>query len=552
MTLWWGLCRDWLVRRRWLVLGSILVALGTVVAGVGLLAVAGWFLTGTFIAASMLSFNLFGPSAMVRGLSMWRIASRYLERITGHTVTLELQAEIRAQTFAQLMQLPPSELAKYRDGDLVARLVNDVERLDSVYLLLVVPTCTALLGGGMYSWLTGSQMPWGGVALAAVIIVAAVCIPYVVARKAAAGGMRLAAQVAQARSVLHDTIAAHVDVVVFNATDSAKARFDQLSQALSLQREKLAAIASLGSLWQQCCMALTIVALVAIGVDAYSKELLTGPMWVGLVLGALGLFEIMAPLMRGAAGLGVASAAASRLGMLRSTDEKMPSGAIALPAQGDLITQNLQVGFDANVPLLQDVNLHIQSGGRCLIRGISGSGKTTLLQTLMGVQPALQGDVRYGDVTVTQSPAEQRFQRFALLSQHSTVFMGSLRYNLSLGCPTATDEQLWEALQRVRLADFVRSLPQGLDSWIGEGGNTLSTGQARRVCLARIVLAPASVWFLDEPTSGLDRANAHALLQDVLQFAGARSVIMVSHDEVPQDSFEQEWQVQGETLQRVM
>jgi ATP-binding cassette subfamily C protein CydC len=237
--------------------------------------------------------------------------------------------------------------------------------------------------------------------------------------------------------------------------------------------------------------------------------------------------------------------------MLRKTDEKMPSGSTPLPDHGELLTQDLHVGFDVNVPLLKDVTLHIPQGGRCLIRGVSGSGKTTLLQTLMGVQPALVGQVLYGGVDVQQSPTDQRFQRFVLLSQHSTVFMGSLRYNLTLGCAHATDEQLWDALQRVRLADFVRSLPEGLDSWIGEGGNTLSTGQARRVCLARIVLAPASVWFLDEPTSGLDRTNAHALLQDVLQFAGTRSVIMVSHDEVPEGCFEQEWQVQGETLQRV-
>lgn len=551
MSLWWGLCRDWLVRRRWLVVGSILVALGTVIAGVGLLAVAGWFLTEAFIAASMISFNLFGPSALVRGLSMWRIGSRYVERIAGHTVTLELQAEIRAQTFAQLMQLPPAELAKYRDGDLVARLVNDVERLDSVYLLLVVPTCTALLGGGMYALLTGSQMPWGGVALAAVILIAAVLVPYVVARYCAAGGMQLAAQVAQTRSMLHDTIAAHVDVVVFNAAASAQARFDQLSQSLLEHRRKLAAMASLGSLWQQCCMALTLVALVVIGLDAYTQGVLQGPMWVGLLLGALGLFEIMAPLMRGASGLGVASAAASRLGMLRSPDDKLPTGSTPLPEQGALTTQGLQVGFDRDVPLLREVNLQIAQGGRCLIRGVSGSGKTTLLHTLMGVHPALDGQVRYGAVDVQQSPTEQRFQRFALLSQHSTVFMGSLRYNLCLGCPDASDEQLWEALQRVRLADFVRSLPDGLDSWIGEGGNTLSTGQARRLCLARIVLAPASVWFLDEPTSGLDRSNAHALLQDVLSFAGDRTVIMVSHDEVPEGCFEQEWQVLGEALQRV-
>lgn len=131
MKLWWQLAGPWLKQHWRMSLLALFLALSTVFAGVGLLSVAGWFLTGAFLAGSTLTFNLFAPSALVRGLSMWRIASRYAERVTGHIVTLDLQAEIRTQSFACLAAFKPAQLAQYRDGDLLSRLINDIERLDT-------------------------------------------------------------------------------------------------------------------------------------------------------------------------------------------------------------------------------------------------------------------------------------------------------------------------------------------------------------------------------------------------------------------------------------
>ena len=155
MKLWWQLCRQWL-RAHWVLsLGAVLLAALTIFAGVGLLGVAGWFLTTAFLVGALASFNVFIPSALVRGLSLLRIVSRYIERVVGHHVTLELQSVVRSQSFARIAALRPAQLARFRDGDLVARLVGDIDRLDTFFLLLVTPVIAGLLAGGFFSWVLG-------------------------------------------------------------------------------------------------------------------------------------------------------------------------------------------------------------------------------------------------------------------------------------------------------------------------------------------------------------------------------------------------------------
>lgn len=549
MSLWWQLCKPWLLAHKGRTIGALCVALSTVFAGIGLLTVAGWFLTAAFLSASTALFNLFVPSALIRGLSMWRIVSRYGERITGHTVTLDLQAEIRSQTFAQLAALPPAQLARYRDGDLVSRLIHDVERLDSVFLLLIVPAFTAVTGGVLYALLTGTQMPWAGVAVLGSVLLGALWAPYWVAKGSAQAGHRITAKSGALRGVLHDALEAHVDVAVFNAYSAVQQSFDEHSVQLGAQRKQTALMASLGGLIQQVCMGFLVMAMLWLGLYVYQAHELNPARWVGLLLGAMGLFEIMAPLMRGAASLGLASSAAARLqGLQPEVEHDTVQATNQLPTSGALSLEQLDVGYDPAAPLLRGVNLSLAQGERLLIRGISGVGKTTLLHTMMGVLLPLKGAVRYAGVDIQTVPAAQRFRQFALLSQHSTVFMGSIRHNLSLAKPNASDAELWAVLEQVRLARFVQSLSGQLDGWVGEGGNTLSTGQKRRLCLARILLTPASVWVLDEPLSGLDNETALALLQDMLRFAGQRTVVMVSHDPVPEGLFAREMQVSSAQL----
>lgn len=539
MKLWWQLAGPWLKKNWRMSLLALFLALTTVFAGIGLLSVAGWFLTGAFLAGSTLSFNLFAPSALVRGLSMLRIAARYAERVTGHIVTLDLQAEIRTQSFARLAAFKPAQLAQYRDGDLLSRLISDIERLDTFFLLIVTPVFTAVLAGGFFSWVMGMTLPAMGWAMLIVLVLAAAVLPYFLAKNTANAGLDVQAAQSDLRAITHDAIAAHTDLLVFKAVNAAQAQFNAAGLRLAMAQKRVANAGSFGTLMQQLLMGALVLALLWLGANAHTQTQMTAPMWVGLLLGAMGLFEILAPIMRGAAGLGAVQAAAQRIQELNINLSNAPTqvnadlAAIKLdvPHQGTLKIEKINVAYDST-PILSDLSLCLEQGQRVAIQGLSGAGKTTLLMAIMQVQSLKSGRIYYGGVDLQQADMPQLYQRFSLLSQHSPVFMGTVRHNLLLAMPQATDDQLWTALKQVRLADHIAEIG-GLDAWVGEGGNTLSTGQVRRLSLARTVLSDAAVWLLDEPTSGLDKPTADAWFTDLQHVAKGRTVIIVTHASLP-------------------
>ncbi|MBK1781381.1 thiol reductant ABC exporter subunit CydC [Advenella sp. WQ 585] len=538
MKLWWQLAGPWIKQHWRLSILALFLALSTVFAGVGLLTVSGWFLTGAFLAGSSLVFNLFVPSALVRGLSMWRIASRYAERVCGHMVTLDLQAEIRTGSFARLAAFKPAQLAQYRDGDLLARLINDIERLDTFFLLIITPVFTAVIAGTFFSLLMGAALPLMGWILLVVLCLAAGVLPYLLARKTAAAGLEVQAANAELRALAHEAIAAHTDLLVFGVSHLAQQQFDQAGLRLAKAQQRVTQAGSFGALIQQFLMGALVLALLWLGANAQAQQELSAPVWVGLLLGTMGLFEILSPIMRGAAGLGAVQAAAQRIqdltiGPAANTQAKAVQAqpTAILPATGPLHLQDVCVAYE-NQPVLNGLDLCVDQGQRIAIRGLSGTGKTTLLMAIMQVQPLSSGTITYGSVNLTAVNSPLLYQRMALLSQHSPVFMGTIRHNLLLADPQASDERLWEVLQQVHLANHIEQIG-GLDAWVGEGGNTLSTGQIRRLCLARILLSRASVWLLDEPTSGLDKATADAWFSNLQQVAQDRTVIIVTHASLP-------------------
>lgn len=552
MKLWWQLAGPWLKQHWRMSLLALFLALSTVFAGVGLLSVAGWFLTGAFLAGSTLTFNLFAPSALVRGLSMWRIASRYAERVTGHIVTLDLQAEIRTQSFARLAAFKPAQLAQYRDGDLLSRLINDIERLDTFFLLIISPVFTAVIAGGFFSLLMGVALPAMGWVMLIVLCLAAAVLPYWLAKHTAQAGLAVQAAQADLRAITHDAIASHTDLLVFNAVGVAQQQFNEAGQRLAQAQRRVTNAGSLGTLMQQLLMGALVLALLWLGANAHATLDLTAPVWVGLLLGAMGLFEILAPIMRGAAGLGAVQAAAQRIHSLNETVTEPTTTNKAtftpatkpasLPTQGSLSVEAIEVGYQEEL-VLQNLSLTLEQGQRVAIQGLSGAGKTTLLMAIMQVQALRSGVIRYGGVDLSTVAPAELYQRIALLSQHSPVFMGTIRHNLLLADPQASDAQLWTVLEQVRLADQVKAMG-GLDAWVGEGGNTLSTGQVRRLSLARTLLCDASVWLLDEPTSGLDKNTADAWFNDLHHLAKGRTVIIVTHAILPAGVVDQTLQLQ--------
>ncbi|MFA5487883.1 MAG: thiol reductant ABC exporter subunit CydC, partial [Candidimonas sp.] len=177
-----GFMLPWLRARRRKLASATALALLTALAGTALLGVSGWFLTSTYLASSLIAFNLFSPSAMIRGFSFVRIASRYAERVTGHAATLDLLADLRVSVFRQVMSLSPGQLAAYQEGDLAASLVGDVDVLDTLFLLLLAPVATAVGMGLLFSAATGLYAPVLGVTVLALLLVCVALVPYCLAR----------------------------------------------------------------------------------------------------------------------------------------------------------------------------------------------------------------------------------------------------------------------------------------------------------------------------------------------------------------------------------
>ncbi|MBO1114874.1 thiol reductant ABC exporter subunit CydC [Bordetella petrii] len=527
-------------RRAGGLLAALLLALLTIAAGVGLLGVSGWFLSAAALAGAGSVFNLFVPSALVRLLSFARIAARYAERLVGHAATLRLLTDLRASVFDVLVALTPRQLARYRAGDLVARLTGDVDALDTVFLHVLAPMATAGLGAALLAAVVGHWVPAAGWTLAWAMLAACLLVPVWLAWATRRPGQAMQHSHADLRAATLEAVEGHADLMAWHA--AAQVRQAYAGHCAHAARAREAQVrAAAGGLWMlQALAGASLVAMLWFGLDALRQQRLDGPLLAGLLLAVIGVFEVAGPLMRGAARLGGAIAAAQRIRALArlAPDQRDPAAPQPLPALGAIEFRSVRFAYptaagEPGPPVLDDASLRIEPGEHVAIAGPSGAGKSTLLHLLLRLEDPQAGSVCFGGVDVRQAEQAQLHRRVAWLAQDAPVFLGTLRTNLLIGDPGADDAALWRALDAAGLGDFVRGLPDGLDTWAGETGASLSVGQARRLCLARALLAPAPVLALDEPTAGLDEAAQAAFFSDLARAARGRTVVLVTHAALP-------------------
>lgn len=528
-------------RRKGGLLLALFCALATVAAGVGLLGVSGWFLTGAFLAGAGSVFNLFAPSALVRGLSFLRIVSRYADRVVGHAATLRLLADLRALVFSALIRLTPRQLARYRSGDLVARMTNDVDALDTVFLFVLAPLATAIVAGAVLTAVLGQWVPAAALVFALALLTACVIVPLWLLRAARKPGAAAQESAAGLRAATLDAVDGHADMVALNAQAETLAHFERLCEASAQARRSQARVAVRGQWFLQVAAGVAVMALLWFGLAAHEGGRIEAPLLAGLLLAVIGIFEVAGPIMRGASRMGSAMSAAARIREVTQCEPDMQDPAVPrpLPHSGALELDGVGFAYPARavgdgVRVLKDINLRIEPGERVAILGPSGAGKSTLLHLILRLEDPQAGQVRFGGCDARTCAQADWHRRIVLLSQDSPLFLGTLRTNLLIGNPDADDGALWQALDAARLGDFVRGLPDGLDTWAGETGSQLSAGQARRLCLARALLAPAAVLVLDEPTAGLDGAAEAAFFADLEHAVRGRTVVLATHAALPE------------------
>ncbi|WP_112662748.1 thiol reductant ABC exporter subunit CydC [Microvirga flavescens] len=535
-------------------LGVFLAALGlsiiTLAAGTALLGVSGWFLTGAALTGAGIAFNLFGPSALVRGLSMLRIVSRYFEKLIGHDATLSLLSALRGWQFRALIPRVPLSRKGIRHGDLVSRLTADIDALDTVFLTAVGPILSALAVGCVVTAVLATLVPTAGLAYAIGFIVTTLVLPSLLVTAARGPGDASTKASAALRMRVFDGIEGHSDLLALGAVPWAKEEFASVNQALSRAKGKRILINALGSASTQIFAGATLLVVLWFGLDALSAGKIEGPLLVGLLFAVLATFEVAGAVARYAGHLGAAQAAARRVREISASEPTVrdPGVPRSLPRGNDVSFDKVRFSHEPGRLVLNGIDLRVESGERVAILGPSGSGKSTMLGLLLRLMDADNGTISVAGTHIREVPQAALHRRVALLSQNTPVFLGTVRDNLLIGDPGADEADCWRALEVARLDSFVRILPEGLDTWLGESGRTLSAGQARRLCLARVLLSPAAVIALDEPTSGLDRETEQSFLTDLAHATAGRTVLIATHAQLPEGAVDRAYQLEAGRL----
>ncbi|MBN8939701.1 MAG: thiol reductant ABC exporter subunit CydC [Rhizobiales bacterium] len=508
-----------MAERRGLMTGGVALAAATLLAGIALLGLSGWFITATALAGlsatAALTFDVFAPSAGIRFLALARTGARYGERLVTHDATLRILAALRERLFRGWAEPEAARSLLVRPAKLLFRLTADIDALDSLYLRLLVPAGAAFAAALAMAVAFGLMHAWLGLALAGWLLLVGFGLPLLAARWAVPWARRRSHALEALRARAIALVAGQTELVMAGRLDAQLAATRAADRRLMAAEDRLNRIETGTSAGFGIATAATLAGTL-LGVAALAEAGTIGAPVAALgLLVALGSVEPFAGLRRGAIELGRTRLAARRLAPRLS-----PAPAAASPSRPDAtcavrFAAVSAVYPGAEPPVFQDLSLTIGRGERVAVIGPSGAGKSTLLALIAGEMTPASGTVEAIDST--------------LLTQRTELFHDSLRENLALADPAADDVRLWDALDAAGLGPDLRAAGRGLDARLGEGGLGLSGGQGRRLALARLLLRASPLWLLDEPTEGLDRETAGDVLERLAERLGGHSLVVVTH-----------------------
>lgn len=514
---------------------ALLLGALTLFSAIALLATSGWFITASAIAglvmASSFTFDYFRPAALIRLFAIVRTAGRYGERLASHHATLSLLKDLRSQVFRALtLRTTPLNQDSTGTAATMHRLVADIDRLDRFPLQFLAPWLWAVLIVALYLGFAFWLEPTLAFAASAGLLSALLLIPALGFWR----GRTLALNDVQAaelrREHFLESLSLLTSLTLWQSWQAQQRDTLQADEHYQEQQHQQQQLISLLGLLQQLALALSLGCLLWAGVPLVATGAISVPWLLAAALALLGIHEALVPLAGSFIGLGQSQAARDRINQLMEleslasassteSDKPRPSGPFQLQAQA----LSARIPGALNGP--HNIDIDVRSGQVLMITGASGIGKTTLLKVL-----AKQLQHSSGDYLINQRPAAhwQLDDCIGYLPQQLDIFDRSLAGNLRLAAPKASDEQLWQVLTDVALADWARE-QNGLDTALGEYGAQISGGQARRVALARLLLAQRPILLVDEPFAGLDQASSEQVLRALRQRQAEGILIIVSH-----------------------
>ncbi len=514
---------------------AMLAGAGAGATAVGLSATSAWLISKAAEQPPILTLMV--AITGVRAFGIGRGMLRYAERLAAHDAAFRVLGELRATTYARLTRLAPAGLAELRSGDLLARLVGDVDGLADLWLRVLLPYGSAGVVAAGTVLLVGRLVPAAGLTLAAALVVTAVAAPLA----AGAVSRRAERALAPARGALSDAaldlLRGGPEILAAGAAPRAVAAVAAVDGRLAAAERRSALGAGIGGLVAGLAAGASTWLALLLGILAVREGGLGGVALAVVALTPIAIHEVVAPLVPAARQLPGLAVAAGRVVDVIGRPDPVPEPAVALPVPAGalgLAARGLRVRYPGTlVDALVVTDLDVPAGGRVVVTGASGAGKSTLaaaclrfLEPAAGTLALVGGE---GALDVRASAGDDVRRAVGLCEQDPHVFDGTIADNLRLARPGADDAELERALDAARLLDWVRSLPDGLATPVGEHGARLSGGQRQRLALARALLADVRLLILDEPTEHLDEAAARAFVADLPAATQGRTLLVLTH-----------------------
>ncbi|HCW7014478.1 TPA: cysteine/glutathione ABC transporter ATP-binding protein/permease CydC [Citrobacter farmeri] len=519
-------------RHKWMLTLGIVLAIVTLLASIGLLTLSGWFLSASAVAgfAGIYSFNYMLPAAGVRGAAITRTAGRYFERLVSHDATFRVLQHLRIHTFSKLLPLSPAGLARYRQGELLNRIVADVDTLDHLYLRVISPLVGAfvvimVVTIGLSVLDVTLACTLGGVMLLTLFI-----MPPVFYRAGKTTGQNLTHLRGQYRQQLTTWLQGQAELTIFGASDRYRAQMETTELQWHEAQRRQSELTALSQALMLLIGAVAILLMLWMAAGGVGGNAQPGALIALFVFCALAAFEALAPVTGAFQHLGQVIASAVRITEL--TEQKpevtFPTDVSDVPEQVTLTLREVSFSYPEQAQkALDSLSLQVNPGEHIAILGRTGCGKSTLLQLLTRAWDPQQGEILLNDRPIAALNEATLRKTISVVPQRVHLFSATLRDNLLLAAPDASDELLADTLRRVGLEKLLDDT--GLNSWLGEGGRQLSGGELRRLAIARALLHDASLMLLDEPTEGLDATTESQMLELLADVMREKTLLMVTH-----------------------
>jgi len=510
---------------------ATLLGAGAIAAAIGLIATSAWLISRSSqrpqesaVAIAIVGVQFF---ALSRGLC------RYGERLVGHDAAFRVLADLRVRVYERLEPLAPLGLPAFRSGDLLARLIHDVDSLQDLLLRVLPPFAIALIVGAASVGLVWWMLPAAGLILLIALLVAGTLVPWLTGALSARSESRQAEARAELTSSVIDLIEGAPELIVNGTAGEQLRRASAADAEVTRIARAGARTAGVGQGLTTLCSGLAMWGALLVGVSAVATGRLNGVLLAGIALVPLVAFELVTGLPAATQTLQRVRRAAARVLEVLDTPPPVPEPASPLPLPPEphlLRVRGLCYSYPAQThPALDGLDLDLGPGRRVAVVGLSGAGKSTLAGVLLRFLPYEDGSVTLDGVQLSQLAADDYRRVVGLVAQDAHIFDSTLEENLLLARREATQEELRTALADARLLSWTEELPAGLSTEVGERGVRMSGGQRQRLAIARALLADFPLLILDEPGEHLDTETADAIVADVLAAAQEKATLLITH-----------------------